>query len=157
MYNYMVKHKNDVLVKDNKEGKERVLKENYAFLMESSAIEYERERDCDLIEIGKWLDNKGYAIATPPNSPYRTPLSNAIVSLQDKGILYELKKRWWKDKGGGKCIDESKIVSMELNIESVGGVFVVLGIGVGLGCVFAVLEFIWKSMKIARHQRVCLF
>lgn len=124
-------------------------------MTESSTLEYEVQRDCDLIQIGNWLDNKGYGIACPPDSPYRTPISNAIVVLQDRGILYELKKRWWVDKGGGLCGDDPKPSSAsELNIENVGGVFVVLVTGVGIGCVFAALEFIWKSMKVARHERV---
>ena len=58
-------------------------------------------------------------------------------------------------KGGGKCGDEPKPSSAsELNIENVGGVFVVLVTGVGIGCLFALFEFIWKSMKLARHERV---
>jgi hypothetical protein len=137
------------------EAIDRVRKGGYAYLMESSTIEYEIKRKCDLIQIGTWLDNKGYGIATPPDSPYRTPISNAIVVLQDRGILYELKQKWWVHKGGDLCADEPKTSSAsELNIENVGGVFLVLVTGVGIGCVFAALEFIWKSMKLARHQRV---
>ena len=101
------------------------------------------------------MDNKGYGIATPTDSPYRTPISNAIVVLQDRGLLYELKKRWWVDYGGGLCTDDVKVSSaMELNIENVGGVFVVLMGGVACGCLFGVLEFIWKSLKVARDERV---
>lgn len=53
----------DVLTDDNDKGKERVLKEDYAFLMESSSIEYIQERECDLAQIGGLLDSKGYGIA----------------------------------------------------------------------------------------------
>lgn len=37
----------------------------YAFLMESSSIEYEIEQNCDLKQVGDWLDTKGYGIAMP--------------------------------------------------------------------------------------------
>lgn len=37
----------------------------YAFLMESSSLEYEIEKNCDLKQVGNWLDNKGYGIAMP--------------------------------------------------------------------------------------------
>lgn len=37
----------------------------YAFLMESSSLEYEVEKNCELKQIGDWLDNKGYGIAMP--------------------------------------------------------------------------------------------
>lgn len=52
----------DVLTPNNDIGVDRVLKENYAFLMESTSIEYEVERRCELTQVGNLLDNKGYGI-----------------------------------------------------------------------------------------------
>ena len=38
------------------------------------------------------------------DSPYRTPISSAILQLQEGGLLHMLKNKWWKQrKGGGKC------------------------------------------------------
>ena len=38
------------------------------------------------------------------DSPYRTPISSAILQLQEGGRLHMLKEKWWKQrKGGGKC------------------------------------------------------
>lgn len=37
--------------------------ENYAFLMESTSIEYMVERNCDVAQVGGLLDSKGYGIA----------------------------------------------------------------------------------------------
>lgn len=56
---------NDVLTKSTKEGVLRAAKpeSKYAFLMESSQIEYETERECSLTQVGKPIDNKGYGIA----------------------------------------------------------------------------------------------
>lgn len=56
-----------VFAKNNDEGIERVVKGNrmYAFLMESTSIEYIVERNCNLTQIGGWLDSKGYGIAMP--------------------------------------------------------------------------------------------
>ena len=36
---------------------------DYAFLMESSSIEYVTERHCEVTQIGGLLDDKGYGIA----------------------------------------------------------------------------------------------
>lgn len=36
---------------------------NYAFLMESSSIEYAIERNCELTQIGGLLNSRGYGIA----------------------------------------------------------------------------------------------
>lgn len=53
----------DLMVKDNMIGVDRVLNENYAFLMESTSIEYATEKYCTLAKIGDLLDEKGYGIA----------------------------------------------------------------------------------------------
>lgn len=56
-----------VFTKSNAEGVERVQngKRLYAYLMESTTLEYEVERKCDLVQIGGWLDYKTYGIAMP--------------------------------------------------------------------------------------------
>ena len=58
-----------VWVKSNKEGVERVLKEDgqYAFMMESTVVDYVVERQCELTQVGTLLDNKGYGIGLPPS------------------------------------------------------------------------------------------
>ncbi|KAJ8677720.1 hypothetical protein QAD02_013507 [Eretmocerus hayati] len=58
-----------VFTKSNVEGVERVVKGrgSYAFLMESTSIEYVIERNCELTQVGGLLDSKGYGIAMPPS------------------------------------------------------------------------------------------
>lgn len=53
----------DAMTNDNAIGVKRANEENYAFLMESTGIEYTIERYCNLTQIGGLLDNKGYGIA----------------------------------------------------------------------------------------------
>lgn len=48
---------------DNKDGVKKVKDENYAFLMESTSIEYTVERECTLAQVAGLLDEKGYGIA----------------------------------------------------------------------------------------------
>lgn len=146
-----------VFVKRNEDGIDRVKKGGYAYLMESTSIEYVIKRDCNLTLVGTWLDNKGYGIATPPDSPYRNPISKAIVVLQDQGKLYELKQKWWVPEN--PCREESKAsaAASELGIDNIGGVFVVLVVGVAFACIFAIMEFVWKTLKVARDQRVSLY
>lgn len=52
-----------VMTLDNDEGVKRVENENYAYLMESTTIEYVTERHCSLAQVGNLLDDKGYGIA----------------------------------------------------------------------------------------------
>ena len=60
----MESHDPSVFVKTSQEGIMRVTKGNYAFLMESTMIDYTIQRHCDLMQVGGLLDSKGYGIGT---------------------------------------------------------------------------------------------
>ena len=104
MWNYMNTNE-DVFTKSNKLGIERVKESNgrYAFLMESSSIEYIIERDCNLAKVGGELDSKSYGIGMRKNSPYKKEINQAILRLQENGVLHKLKNKWWKQKGAKNC------------------------------------------------------
>uniref|UniRef100_T1IJ46 Glutamate receptor ionotropic, kainate 2 n=1 Tax=Strigamia maritima TaxID=126957 RepID=T1IJ46_STRMM len=147
-----------VFVQNNDEGIGRVEKGEYAFLMENTIIEYRTVRNCDLIQVGSLLDNKGYGVATPKGSPYRAIMNNAVLKLQDKAILVNLRKRWWQEKGEEvHCVtDDDPMSSMKLGLANVGGVFVLLTAGMGLACVVGILEFVWNTRKTIREEKVSI-
>lgn len=66
MWNFM-ESKDDPspFAKTAEEGIKRVQAGGYAYLMESTSIEYITQRSCDLMQVGGLLDSKGYGIATP--------------------------------------------------------------------------------------------
>lgn len=72
MWVNMESQEESVFVSSNNDGVKRVLtsKGMYAFLMESSSIEYEIAKNCDLMQVGSWLDSKGYGIAMPVSKYY---------------------------------------------------------------------------------------
>ncbi|XP_039752079.1 glutamate receptor ionotropic, kainate 2-like isoform X2 [Pararge aegeria] len=149
-----------VFVKNNDEGLERVLKgkRSYAFLMESTAIEYQLERHCDLMQVGGLLDSKGFGIAMPFSSSYRTAVDNAVLKLAESGKLVELKNRWWKVPEDEACVTEEATEegasAAELGVDNVGGVFVVLGIGCGMAAAMGGLEFLWHVRDVAVEQKM---
>lgn len=90
-------------VRNSQEGVARVKAGGYAFFMESPSIEYAIERDCELYQVGGLLNSKGYGLAVAKESPYREPLSQGILYLQETGTLLTLKNKWWS--AGGHCKD----------------------------------------------------
>ncbi|XP_022248257.1 glutamate receptor ionotropic, kainate 2-like isoform X2 [Limulus polyphemus] len=158
MWNYMESARPSVFVDSNMKGVERVKKGNYALLMESTSIEYIIERNCDLMQIGGLLDSKGYGIATPSGSPYRTLLSSAILKLQEGGILQMLKQRWWKNEEKYCVMEETShsVSASELGLDNVGGVFLVLSTGLCVACLIVILEFTWKLRTIPIEERESL-
>ncbi|XP_058063457.1 glutamate receptor ionotropic, kainate 2-like [Anopheles bellator] len=150
-----------VFTKSNDEGRDRVIKGKrlYAFLMESTSLEYMTERYCELTQIGGLLDSKGYGIAMPVNSPYRTAISGAVLKMQEEGKLHQLKTRWWKEMhGGGRCDGKASSAgsdsAAELGIDNVGGVFVVLAFGCACAFIIGFLEFLWNVRKVAVEEKI---
>lgn len=163
MWSFMESRRAETLLDSNSKGVERVKKGDFAFLMESTTIEYTVERNCDLSQVGSLLDQKGYGIATQQDSPYRAVLSEAILNLQEKGVLHKLKDRWWKEKKDGNTSCEVKEqqkssgTASELGLDHVGGVFVVLGGGALISIAICLLEFYWKHIKTPRQERNHMF
>lgn len=163
MWSFMESRRAETLLDSNGKGVERVKKGDFAFLMESTTIEYTVERNCDLSQVGSLLDQKGYGIATQQDSPYRAVLSEAVLTLQEKGVLHKLKDRWWKEKKDGNTSCEVKEqqkssgTASELGLDHVGGVFVVLGAGALISFIIMLLEFYWKHIKTPRQERSHMF
>lgn len=65
MWNFMsTRDGSQIFVNSTADGVKRVLAGNYAYLAESTAVEYAVHRNCELMNIGGRLDSKGYGIAT---------------------------------------------------------------------------------------------
>ncbi|KAJ8936719.1 hypothetical protein NQ318_007078 [Aromia moschata] len=147
-----------VFEKTNPNGVTRVQntpRQLYAFLMESTQIEYEIETKCDLRKVGNLLDRKHYGIAMPMNAPYRTAINKAILQLSEKGKLEELKKKWWKDKRTEPSCDNTPIENSDaMDLANVGGIFLVLGIGAALAVVLGLAEFLWNIRNICVEEHI---
>lgn len=115
--------------------------------------------------------------STFPDAPYRSEINRAVLKLQESGELNRLKKKWWEDLNPKNpcpvsvfCLTNSilcfKIVllkeeleesgesSAELALSNVGGVFLVLGIGVAVAFVLAILEFLWNVRNVSVEEHV---
>ncbi|XP_072557436.1 glutamate receptor ionotropic, kainate 4-like [Paramormyrops kingsleyae] len=152
MWNFMHTKQPSVFVKSTEEGIARVLKSNYAFLLESTMNEYHRQRDCNLTQIGGLLDTKGYGIGMPAGSLYRDELDLAILRLQEDNRLEILKRKWWE---GGKCPKDGDHRAKGLGMENIGGIFVVLVCGLLAAVLIAVLEFAWMLRRTPSTESAC--
>lgn len=122
MWRFMESKRSQVFVSSYEEGVQRVLDGNYAFLMESTMLDYAVQRDCNLTQIGGLLDSKGYGIATPKGSPWRDKISLAILELQEKGVIQILYDKWWKNTGD-VCNRDDKSKESKANalgVENIG-------------------------------------
>ncbi|XP_070508319.1 glutamate receptor ionotropic, kainate 2-like [Chironomus tepperi] len=139
----------------NDEGVNRVEKESgkYAFMMESVPMEYQTKRRCTLMQVGEWLDSKGYGIALPLESPYRKFFSAQILKLQESGVLAQLKEDWWKAPPGKEC-SPIEVPHDDLDIGNVGGVFLVLIGGCLVAFFVACIEFFINVQHVAINEKI---
>ncbi|KAK8784934.1 hypothetical protein V5799_008701 [Amblyomma americanum] len=164
MWTVMSSNRDELLASSNAEGVERVRRGDYAFLMEAATIEYLTDRDCQLAQIGGPLDSKGYGFALPRASPYTAHLSEAILRLQETGVIARLKKHWWtghcsqqrEQEKGSAALSDAKDSSVEANalgVSNVGGIFLVLLGGLGVSSVCVILEFVWKTRPSSKAKK----
>ena len=81
MFSFMEAHKDEVYVDGNDKGFEKVKTSNYAYLAESTTVDYTVQRNCDLTQVGGLLDSKGYGIATPQGTFFFLCLLSPILLL----------------------------------------------------------------------------
>ncbi|XP_060666776.1 glutamate receptor ionotropic, kainate 2 [Drosophila nasuta] len=155
-WNKMVSFKPDAFTKNNEEGVDRVKvsKGRYAFLMETTNLLYQTQRDCQLTQIGESFGEKHYGIAVPLNAQFRSNLSVGILRLSEKGVLYKIRNKWFNTNEThcdrlGPTNDDG-----QFDMDAVGGLFVVLIVGIVLSFIIGVIEFLWHVHKIALKERI---
>ncbi|XP_016145868.1 glutamate receptor ionotropic, kainate 1-like [Sinocyclocheilus grahami] len=153
MWAFMSSRQSTSFVKSIEDGIQRVLKSDYALLMESTTIEYVTRRNCNLTQVGGIIDSKGYGIGTPKGSPYRDKITIAILSILEDGRLHMLKEKWWS---GSNCLEDERYETGPMGIQNLGGIFIVLASGLVLSVFVAIGEFIYKMRKNAEREQVFL-
>eukprot|EP00063_Salmo_salar_P085243 XP_014060078.1 PREDICTED: glutamate receptor ionotropic, kainate 2 isoform X3 [Salmo salar] len=151
MWEFMKSRRTSVIVKNIDTGIQRVLTSDYAFLMESTTIEFVTQRNCNLTQIGGLIDSKAYGVGTPMGSPYRDKITIAILQLQEEGKLHMMKEKWWR--GNGCPEDEKNKEASALGVQNIGGIFIVLAAGLVLSLFVAVGEVLYKSKQNAELEK----
>lgn len=145
-----------VIVTNTEEGINRVKnsKGKFAFFMESTTIDYHKEQDCSLTRTEKPLDSKGYGIGMPKGSKFRTLFTRTLLLLNEDNVVRSLKEHWWVKNV--TCENREKVATLtpELNMENVGGVFLVLGAGLLLAIVMGVMEFLWNVRRVSIDEKI---
>lgn len=80
-------------------------------------------------------------------------MSVSILQLSEKGELYKLKNKWWKNHNV-TCESFHEVDGDELSIIELGGVFLVLVGGLLTGVILGIFEFLWNVQNVAVEERV---
>ncbi|XP_017845406.1 glutamate receptor ionotropic, kainate 2 [Drosophila busckii] len=154
-WNKMLTVKPDAFTKNNEEGVDRVKlsRGSYAFLMETTSLQYYVKRNCELTQLGESFGEKHYGIAVPFNAHFRSNLSVGILKLSEKGVLYNLRNKWFNSNitcdNAGPANDAD-----QFDMDALGGLFVLLIVGVLVSILIGIIEFIWHAHCIALKQQI---
>ena len=78
-----------------------------------------------------------------------------ILKLSEKGVLYSLKDKWFNSNETHCDLDEkSSAEGTQFDMESVGGLFVVLIGGIIIAIIIGICEFLWNIQQIAVNEKV---
>lgn len=140
-------------VKSTSEGLDRVKQGNFAFFVESTTADYLIERDCELQRIETTLDNKGYGLMFPKDSPFQEEFSSSILKLQDEQVIKRLQKKWWRHKRSlGHCnVNDERFLQWDAT--NFLGLFIILIVGLLLASLVATGEFVWDIWQIRSPER----
>nr|BAC06342.1 DjGluR1 [Dugesia japonica] len=112
----------------------KIIEDDWALFLETPIIKYYTNRDCQLVAVGEPFSQRPYGIVLQNNSPLLNELNLRILILQRDRILEQLKVKWWNtDKAVCPTIDSSA----GLGLDTLGGAFAFLAVGIGIaGIIF---------------------
>ncbi|KAM4703365.1 LOW QUALITY PROTEIN: glutamate receptor U1-like [Rhinophrynus dorsalis] len=152
IYEQMDKRRENVLVKSFSEGVRRVKESNYAFLGESVMQDLVVAKDCDLVRVPEIIASRGYGIAASIDSPLVKQLSIAILEQTESGNLEYLQRKWWDNT----CAMKASTGWMPVQPQTMGGIFLILGIGLALAVIVSLIELVFKARHNAdQQQKTC--
>ncbi|XP_055348136.1 probable glutamate receptor isoform X2 [Paramacrobiotus metropolitanus] len=141
MWNTM--QRRDTLVDSVKTGLERVRQGKFAFIGPKTVVDFaDQGQPCDTRIVGQPLYYANYAVAVFSGSPLRKTFSEAILKLNENGVLKTLEKKWFSrdectsgdgNSGAGNLIP--------LNPNEVSGLFLILAIGLTVSVAVALGEY----------------
>ena len=101
LWRRMVWNREGVLTETNREGIEKVRRENYAFILPSTIGDYvSLQPPCDLVTVGRFLMDRGYSLMVRrgfTDVPLES-INEGLRALRDGGITARLYRRWWYDE-----------------------------------------------------------
>ncbi|XP_041802022.1 probable glutamate receptor [Chelmon rostratus] len=148
IYQHMERKKS--FVSSTEEGVRRAQEGNFAFIGEAASLDLAVARYCKMTRSQEIIAMRAYSIAAPLGSPLVKNLTNAILQLSESGELTYLRDKWW----ASSCVGaEGAHTSEALHPHDLRGLFLLLGLGLGVGLLLAGLELLSRARNQAKDGK----
>ncbi|ELU12705.1 hypothetical protein CAPTEDRAFT_179176 [Capitella teleta] len=123
-----------------------------AFIWDSSRLDYEAAKDCDLVTAGELFGRSGYGIGLPKDSPWTQEISLAILGFHENGYMEQLDGRWILVKDT-KC-PEKDASPATLGLTNMAGVFMMVAGGIVAGVFLIFIEIAYKRHRGLKEKEL---
>ncbi|EGT56359.1 hypothetical protein CAEBREN_14810 [Caenorhabditis brenneri] len=110
-----------------------------AFIWDSTRLEFEAARHCELRTRGSLFGRSAYGIGLQKNSPWTPHITSAILRMSESGVMENLDQKWI-DRGGPNCVVEAHKSPARLGLVNMKDIFILVSSGVALGIFFSFVE-----------------
>jgi len=125
-----------------------------AFIWDSSRLEFEAARECELITAGELFGRSGYGVGLQKGSPWADKITLAILDYHESGLMEDLDNKWiLSGKTNQDCKDKDGNNPVTLGLENMRGVFILVGLGIVGGVGLIVVEILYHKHKVRRERR----
>ncbi|XP_078382294.1 glutamate receptor ionotropic, kainate 2-like [Oculina patagonica] len=155
--------KENTIVKNTSEGVQWVReKDEFVFIYDRPFLRYVAHlQPCDLTTVSGLALAKGLALAFQENDPHVDDFTLAILRLHENDFLNSLRRKWWETNNECPKEQETMLSQTRIDLMSMLGVYVVLGVGIVVAFLTLIAEILWKrrakqkSMDKTESQRMC--
>ncbi|XP_040152491.1 glutamate [NMDA] receptor subunit 1 [Anopheles arabiensis] len=134
-------------IQDVKDGK------LMAFIWDSSRLEYEASKDCELVTAGELFGRSGYGVGLQKGSPWTDAVTLAILDFHESGFMESLDKEWIFHGNVQQCEQFEKTPNT-LGLKNMAGVFILVGAGIVGGIGLIIIEVVYKKHQIKKQKKM---
>ncbi|KAM7364715.1 glutamate ionotropic receptor NMDA type subunit 1 isoform 3-T3 [Cochliomyia hominivorax] len=124
-----------------------------AFIWDSSRLEYEASKDCELVTAGELFGRSGYGIGLQKGSPWTDAVTLTILEFHESGFMEALDKAWIFHGNAQQCEQFEKTPNT-LGLKNMAGVFILVAAGVAIGVGLIIIEVIYKRHQVKKQKRL---
>ena len=125
-----------------------------AFIWDSTRLEYEASKDCDLMTANEQFGRSGYGIGLQKNSPWIDQINKAILAMHESGYMEDLDQKWILQGTLGKCTSGMETAPTTLGLKSMAGVFLLVGAGIVGGIGLILIELVYKKRQTKQQRQL---
>ncbi|RDD40176.1 Glutamate receptor ionotropic, kainate 1 [Trichoplax sp. H2] len=122
----------------------RVLSGRYAYLGDSTTLNFIKNRNCILTTTGGEFLKDNFGLAFSKSSPYAAEFNTAILQLRQNNFIAATLKKWYARYSS--CLTSSTTGStsnkVQMSFQNTYGVFILLLAGIGAGFLTLVVEWL---------------